>query len=114
MQNFAESPLRAPEKIFAVFIFAAPVRTGKRGAIDIALAAIFAVLIFTEADLSAKTAKFLHHAKTSRYTVYSIVYFLSFAVVFTPIVIPVSYILWSFTCMHEGRPKVYGEDTLYS
>ena len=58
MQNFAESPLTAPEEIFAVLIFAAPVQTGRRGAIDIALAAIFAVVIFAEADLFAKTAKF--------------------------------------------------------
>ena len=42
VQNFAESPLRAPEKNFAVF----------------ALEAIFAVFIFAEADLSPKTAKF--------------------------------------------------------
>ena len=43
---------------FAVFIFAAPARTGRQGAIDIALVAIFAVFIFAEGDLSAKTAKF--------------------------------------------------------
>ena len=49
VQNFAESPMRAPEKIFAP-----PVRTGRRGAIDIALAAIFVVFIFAEANLSAK------------------------------------------------------------
>ena len=53
-----ELPLRAPEEIFAVLIFAAPVRTRRRGAIDIVLAAIFAVFIFAEADLLAKTAKF--------------------------------------------------------
>ena len=33
-------------------------RTGRQGAIDIALAAIFTVFIFMEADLSAKIAKF--------------------------------------------------------
>ena len=52
VQNFAESPLKAPEEIFAVLIFAVPVCTGRRGAIDIALAEIFAVFIFAEADLS--------------------------------------------------------------
>ena len=53
VQNFAELPLRASEEIFTVLIFTAPARTGRRGAIDIALAAIFA-----EADL--------YHAKIFR------------------------------------------------
>ena len=64
-----ESPLRAPEEIFAVLIFVAPVRTGRRGAIDIALTAISAVYIFTEADLFAKTTKFCTMRKFPRYTV---------------------------------------------
>ena len=63
VQNFVESPLRALEKIFAVLIFVVPVRTGRQGAIDIALAAIFAVFIFAKADLSAKTAKFCTRRK---------------------------------------------------
>ena len=54
--------------IFAVLIFTAPTRTGRRAAIDIALAAIFAVFIFTEANLSANR-EILQHAKISRYTV---------------------------------------------
>ena len=53
VQNFAESPLRAPEEIFAVLIFVAPTHTGRQGAIDIVLAAIF-----TEGDLPANIAKF--------------------------------------------------------
>ena len=51
VQNFVESPLRAPEEIFAVLIFAVPVHTERRGAIDIALVAIFA-------DPSVKNVKF--------------------------------------------------------
>ena len=58
VQNFVESPLRLPEEIFAVLIFAAPARTGRRGAIDIALAVILTVFISAEVDLSAKTTKF--------------------------------------------------------
>ena len=59
VQNFAESPLRAPEEIFTVLIFALPACTGKQGAIDIYSAStIFVVFIFVKADLSAKIAKF--------------------------------------------------------
>ena len=53
MQNFVELSLRAPEEIFV-----ASACMGRQGAMHIALAAIFAVFIFTEADLSTKTAKF--------------------------------------------------------
>ena len=51
VQNFMESPLRAPEDIFV-----ASTHTGRQGAIDIALEAIFMVFIFTEADLSQNFA----------------------------------------------------------
>ena len=44
--------------MFAVLIFTAATHTGRQGARDIALAAIFAVFIFAEAGLSVKTAKF--------------------------------------------------------
>ena len=40
--------------------------------IYIVLAAIFAVYIFAEADLSAKNREILHHTKVSRYMVYSL------------------------------------------
>ena len=53
-----ESPLRAPEGIFAVLIFAAPARTGRQGAIDIALVAIFAFFIFAEGDYLRKPRNF--------------------------------------------------------
>ena len=58
VQNFMKSPLRAPEEIFAVLIFAVPTCTGRQGAVDIALATIFVIFIFAEADLSTKTTKF--------------------------------------------------------
>ena len=58
VQNFVELPRRAFEKIFAGLIFAALTRTGRQDTINIAIAAIFAVFIFTEADLSAKITKF--------------------------------------------------------
>ena len=69
VQNFVESPLRAPEEIFVVLIFAAPVRTGRQGA-----TAIFAVFIFAEADLSAKTVKFCTTRKfpAIRYQYYTV------------------------------------------
>ena len=50
--------MRAPEEIFAVLIFAAPACTGKRGDIDVTLAAIFAVFVFAEANLCAKNVNF--------------------------------------------------------
>ena len=70
VQNFVESPLRASEEITAVLIFAVPAHTGRRGAIDIALAAIFVVFIFTKANLFAKITKFCTTQKfpTIRYT----------------------------------------------
>ena len=63
VQNFVESPLRAPEE---VVIFVAPAHMGRRGAIAIVLAAIFVVFIFAKGDL---LVEILHHAKISRYTV---------------------------------------------
>ena len=52
VQNFVELPLRAPEGIFTVLIFAAPARTGSQD-----------IVIFVEADLSAKNAKFCNTRK---------------------------------------------------
>ena len=69
VQNFVELPLRAPEEIFAVLIFAAPVRTGRRGAIDIALGGNFHGSYFRASRPIRENREILHHVKISRYTV---------------------------------------------
>ena len=67
VQNFAESPLRASEENV---IFVAPAHTGRRGAINTVLAAIFTIFIFAEADLSAKIAK--NFAPRENFRLYSV------------------------------------------